>query len=473
MAEVLIVDDDESLRDSLRKTLEKEGYSVSDAESGTIGIDSVRREPPEVALVDLKMPDMSGLEFLRSLKALAPEVEAIMMTGFGTIETAVTAMKEGAYDFITKPFKRHTIVNALRKALEKRSLLAENRQLRNQIEMALETHSVVGNSRAIRQVMELVEQVAPSSATVLIQGGSGTGKEWLANVIHNSSPRKGKPFIKVSCAALPETLLEAELFGYERGAFTGAVARKEGRFELAHGGTLFLDEVGEISPGMQVKLLRVLQTGEFERLGGTKTVRSDARLIAATNADLKKALAEGRFREDLFYRLNVITMTMPPLKERLEDLPLLATHFVQVFREKNNRRIRGISSDAMELMRGYDWPGNVRELENTMERAVVLSKDDMISPEDFPESIAKNPKIHSEIVIPVGMPLEEVEKTIIKETLKRSNGEKATTAKLLGISTRTIYRKLGAQALKRDRVSEQSDQESPRGSNDSGDLSST
>lgn len=446
---MLIVDDDESLRDSLRKTLEKEGYSVSEAQSGGIGIDKVRSEPPEVALVDLKMPDMSGLEFLRSLKAIAPEVEAIMMTGFGTIETAVEAMREGAYDFITKPFKRHAIVNALRKALEKRSLVAENRQLRSQLEHALETHSVVGNSRAIREIMELVEQVAPSSATVLIQGDSGSGKEWLANIIHSSSPRKGKSFIKVSCAALPETLLEAELFGYERGAFTGAVARKEGRFELAHGGTLFLDEVGEISPAMQVKLLRVLQTGDFERLGGTKTIRADVRLIAATNADLKKALKEGRFREDLFYRLNVITMTMPSLKERLDDLPLLATHFVQVFRDKNNKRIRGISSEAMELMRDYSWPGNVRELENTMERAVVLSKSDTITADDLPGNIAEHPNLRSEIAIPVGMPLDEVEKTIIKETLKRSNGEKETTAKLLGISTRTIYRKLGAEALKR------------------------
>jgi two-component system response regulator HydG len=450
MTEVLIVDDDESLRDSLRKTLEKEGYSVSDAPSGTAGIERIRREPPEAALVDLKMPDMSGLEFLKSLKAIAPEVEAIMMTGFGTIETAVEAMREGAYDFVTKPFKRHAIVNTLRKALEKRSLLAENRQLRSQLELALETQSVVGNSRAIREIMELVEQVAPSSATVLIQGDSGSGKEWLANVIHSSSPRKGKPFIKVSCAALPETLLEAELFGYERGAFTGAVSRKEGRFELAHGGTLFLDEVGEISPAMQVKLLRVLQTGEFERLGGTKTVRSDVRLIAATNADLKAAMKEGRFREDLFYRLNVITMTMPSLRDRLDDLPLLATHFVQVFREKNGKRIRGISSEAMELMKDYSWPGNVRELENTMERAVVLSKDDMITPQDLPENIAENSDLRSEIAIPMGMPLEEVERKIIKETLRRSNGEKATTAKLLGISTRTIYRKLGPEALKGD-----------------------
>ncbi len=451
MAEVLIVDDDNSLRDSLRKALEKEGYSVSEASSGTAGLDKVRAEPPEVALVDLKMPDMSGLEVLKSLKATAPEVEVIMMTGFGTIETAVEAMKDGAYDFITKPFRRHVIVNALRKALERRSLVAVNRHLRNQLEMAMETHSIVGNSPAIRRVMELVEQVAPSSATVLIQGDSGSGKEWLANIIHNSSPRRGKPFIKVSCAALPETLLEAELFGYERGAFTGAVSRKEGRFELANGGTLFLDEVGEISPAMQVKLLRVLQTGEFERLGGTRTISSDVRLIAATNANLKRKLEDGTFREDLFYRLNVITMTMPPLRDRLEDLPLLATHFVQVFRDKNSKRIRGISTDAMELLKSYSWPGNVRELENAMERAVVLSKDDLITPQDLPDNIVDRRRDDSEIKIPLGMPLEEVERKVIKETLVRSNGEKAVTAKLLGISTRTIYRKLGEEALRRGR----------------------
>jgi len=451
MAEVLIVDDDESLRDSLRKTLEKEGYEVTDADCGRAGIEKIRREPPEVALVDLKMPDMTGLEFLKSLKALAPEVEAIMMTGYGTIETAVQAMKEGAYDFITKPFKRHTIVNTLSKALEKRRLLAENRQLRSQLDLALETQSVVGNSKAIRQVLELVEQVAPSSATVLIQGESGSGKEWLANLLHKASPRRDKPFIKVSCAALPETLLEAELFGYERGAFTGAVTRKEGRFELANGGTLFLDEVGEITLAMQVKLLRVLQTGEFERLGGTRTIRSDVRLIAATNADLAKAMAEGRFREDLFYRLNVISITMPSLKERIEDVPLLAAHFVRVFREKNGKRIKGISTEAMELLKSYSWPGNVRELENTIERAVVLSKGDTITPADLPENIAREPKPRSEIKIPIGMPLEEVEKKVIMETLRRSNGEKTTTAKILGISTRTIYRKLGPDALKVNR----------------------
>jgi two-component system response regulator HydG len=297
--------------------------------------------------------------------------------------------------------------------------------------------------------MELVEQVAPSSATVLIQGASGSGKEWVANVIHKLSPRKENAFVKVSCAALPETLLEAELFGFERGAFTGAIGRKEGRFELAHSGSLFLDEVGEISPSMQVKLLRVLQTGEFERLGGTKTIKADVRLIAATNADLKKALAEGRFREDLFYRLNVITITLPPLRDRQEDIPLLAAHFVEIFSRKNKKRIRGISRDAMDYLRAYSWPGNVRELENTMERAVVLSKDDLITPIDLPEEIAEHDKLSQEIRIPLGTPMKEVEKTLIRETLKRCNGEKAAAAHVLGIATRTIYRKLGEEAFTR------------------------
>jgi two-component system response regulator HydG len=449
MNEVLVVDDDRSMRDSLRKILEKEGYAVSEAESGELGLQRVTSESPEVVLVDLKMPGMNGIEFVRRLKEAAPDVEAIMMTGFGTIEAAVAAMREGAYDFITKPFKRHIILNSIRKAQEKRSLVAENRQLRTRLEKALEPQWVVGNSAPIRRVMELVEQVAPSSATVLIQGASGSGKEWVANVIHKLSPRKENAFVKVSCAALPETLLEAELFGFERGAFTGAIGRKEGRFELAHSGSLFLDEVGEISPSMQVKLLRVLQTGEFERLGGTKTIKADVRLIAATNADLKKALAEGRFREDLFYRLNVITITLPPLRDRQEDIPLLAAHFVEIFSRKNKKRIRGISRDAMDYLRAYSWPGNVRELENTMERAVVLSKDDLITPIDLPEEIAEHDKLSQEIRIPLGTPMKEVEKTLIRETLKRCNGEKAAAAHVLGIATRTIYRKLGEEAFTR------------------------
>jgi len=449
MNEVLIVDDDRSVRDSLRKILEKEGYNVSDVESGEVALHSIRRLSPEVALVDLKMPGMNGIEFVKKLKRTAPDVEAVVMTGYGTIETAVEAMREGAYDFITKPFKRHTILSSLRKAQEKRTLLAENRQLRTRLEQALEPHWVVGNSASIRKVMEMVEQVAPSSATILIQGASGSGKEWVAGLVHDISPRKEDPFIKVSCAALPETLLEAELFGYERGAFTGAVGRKEGRFELAHEGTLFLDEVGEISPAMQVKLLRVLQTGEFERLGGTKTIKADVRLIAATNADLKNAVAEKRFREDLFYRLNVITITLPPLKERRDDIPLLATHFVEKFGKKNKKMIRKISREAMEYLQGYSWPGNVRELENTIERAVVLSKDDEIDQEDLPVEITKWDESDHEIRIPVGMSMKEAEKILIRETLKRTGGEKAAAADMLGIATRTIYRKLGREALTR------------------------
>ena len=449
MNEVLIVDDDRSVRDSLRKILEKEGYKVSDVESGEVALHSIRRLSPEVALVDLKMPGMNGIDFVKKLKRTAPDVEAVVMTGYGTIETAVEAMREGAYDFITKPFKRHTILSSLRKAQEKRTLLAENRQLRTRLEQVLEPHWVVGNSASIRRVMEMVEQVAPSSATILIQGASGSGKEWIAGLIHDISPRKENPFIKVSCAALPETLLEAELFGYERGAFTGAVGRKEGRFELAHKGTLFLDEVGEISPAMQVKLLRVLQTGEFERLGGTKTITADVRIIAATNADLKNAVAEKRFREDLFYRLNVITVTLPPLKQRRDDIPLLATHFVERFGKKNKKRIRKISREAMEHLQGYSWPGNVRELENTIERAVVLSKGDVINPEDLPVEITKWDESDHEIRVPVGISMKEAEKILIRETLKRTGGEKTAAADILGIAVRTIYRKLGREALSR------------------------
>src|SRR5574341_1244622 len=448
---ILVVDDEKGVRESLNKVLSKEDYRVLEADSAEVALVICRKEFVNLVITDLKMPDMDGLELLRALKLLLPDLAVIMMTAYGTIEKAVEAMKEGASDFILKPFKRFELEKSISKALEHQSLLLENRYLKQQLEATgQKLLNIIGTSPAMRKVLTLVDQIAPSSATVLILGESGTGKGVIAETIHRASDRKEKPFVNLSCAAIPETLLEAELFGYEKGAFTGAVARKLGRFEVADGGTLFLDEVGEIPPAIQVKLLRVLQDGTFERLGGTKTLVADVRLIAATNTDLAKAVEEKKFREDLYYRLNVITINLPPLRERAEDIPLLAYHFLKLYTTKNKKNIQGISQTALELLSGYHWPGNVRELENTMERAVVLARKKIILPEDLPPHINKAGKIAESITIPIGMPMEEVKNKVIEETLKTTKGDKTLAAKILGITSRTIYRKVGKSNPKTD-----------------------
>ena len=441
---VLIVDDQESIRLALSKMLSKEGYEVFMAESGETALDILREKKINVMLSDLKMHKMDGLQLLKASKLIKPEVEVILITAHGTIEKAVGAMKDGAYDFITKPFKKIVITNMIRKAVEKQALVVENRHLHEQLAHSEhDRHAdIIGQSDVMRDVIKLAEQVAPSQASVLIQGESGTGKEAIASLIHSIGARTDKPFVKVSCAALPDTLLESELFGYEKGAFTGAVNQKEGRFELAHNGTLFLDEVGEITPSIQVKLLRVLQEGEFERLGGTRVIKSNVRIISATNVNLANAIKEKKFREDLFYRLNVITIDIPPLRDRREDIPLLISHFLKIYQEKNNKKIDGISEEAQDIMTDYHWPGNVREIKNVIERAVVLTQDRVITQKDLPANISSNKVEDRKFSIPFGTPLREIERKIIVETLKRSKGDKEVTAKLLGITPRTIYRKM-------------------------------
>jgi two-component system response regulator HydG len=449
---ILLVDDHKPFRDSLAKILEGEGLRVFPANDGEEALDILRNEFIHLILTDLKMPKMDGVELLQVAKTIRPEVEVILITGYGTVDTAVTAMKEGAYDYIQKPFKPREILKLVRKAIEKQSLVLENRMLQERIKDFQKFEKIVGRSPAMKKLLEIVAQVAPSSATVLIQGESGTGKEVIAQAIHDLSPRVNKPFVKVSCAALPETLLEAELFGYERGAFTGAIARKEGRFELANGGTLFLDEIGEVSPTVQVKLLRVLQVGEFELLGGTKTFRADVRLVAATNMNLLEAVERKAFREDLFSRLNVITLILPPLREREGDIPLLAHHFLEIFQKKNNKDVKGFTQEALEVMLRYSWPRNVRQLENAIERAVVLTKGEMIGPRDLPPEILKTVEVsvageaafmdEKTISISLGTPLEAIERRVIEETLRHSRGDKNLASKILGISARTIYRKI-------------------------------
>jgi two-component system response regulator HydG len=440
---VLVVDDEPGIVDSLQKVFEKESLRVITARGGAEALDLLRREPVSVVLTDLLMPGMSGLDLLKASRSVSPETETILMTAYGTVENAVEAMRQGAYDFVTKPLKRAHVVRAVTKALEKRNLVQENRSLRAQLAAQMQK-TPIGQSLPWRRTMETVLQAAPSRANVLLLGESGTGKELLARAIHEASPRAGEAFVPVNCAALPESILEAELFGYERGAFTGAMQRHDGRFLQADRGTLFLDEIGEIPTHVQVKLLRVLQEGEVERLGG-RTTKVDIRLVAATNQDLRQALKEGRFREDLYYRLHVIPIRLPPLRERRDDIPLLAEHFLRLYSARNGRHLAGLSRGAGEALVRYDWPGNVRELENTMERAVVLCRSDTIELDDLPVEVRSGTSSASDgksVTFAVGTPLAEIERRVIHATLAHVGGDKRLCAQLLGIATRTIYRRL-------------------------------
>jgi two-component system response regulator HydG len=439
---VLVVDDEPSNLASIEKIFQRDGLRVLTADGAKNALELVRTHRVQVVLTDLMMPGVSGLELLRALKQLSPDTEVVMMTAYGTVETAVQAMREGAYDFVEKPLKRMTIIKSVRKAAEKQQLITENRSLRNEIKL-LTRREIVGSSAALRRVLDVATQAAPSSATVLILGESGTGKELVARFIHEHSSRAKAPFVAVNCSAIPETILEGELFGHERGAFTGALARREGRFARAAGGTLFLDEIGELSPSVQVKLLRVLQEGEYEPVGGD-TVRADVRIVAATNKDLRAEVAAGRFREDLFYRLNVIAVTAPPLRARREDIPLLVDHFLGVYCAKNNRPRLDAPRDVLAILADYSWPGNVRELENVIERAVVLCRAERLTVDDLPDVVRQGESVEpSTITFSVGTPLDEVERRLIRETLRHAKGDKSVAAQLLGISTRTIYRKLG------------------------------
>ena len=440
---LLVADDDPGLRESLERTLTREGYRVILASDGRAALERLQGGAVDLIVTDLKMPGLTGLELLRAAKAIAPDVDVILLTAFGTVEEAVKAMKDGAYDFLTKPFRREQLLKLIDKALERRELIEKNKVLQQRLDDLLRQGAIIGGSPAFRRMMMLVEQVASSSATVLILGESGSGKEGVAKTIHQRSARKTGPFVAVNCASLPETLLESELFGYERGAFTGAAGRKEGRFELADGGTLFLDEIGDLSPVTQPKILRVLQEGEFERLGGTRTIRVDVRIVAATNQDLSQMVKDKRFREDLFYRLNVITIHVPPLRERREDIPLLAQHFLRIYAAKNNRRLDGLTDNALKQLEAYAWPGNVRELENVIERGVVLARGNQMDVGDLPPEIAgATPLPEGVISVRIGTPLAEIEQRMLDATLAATGGNKTLAAKLLGIDVRTVARKL-------------------------------
>lgn len=442
MGRIMIVDDDLNTCQSLTAALGKEGHQIFEAHSGKEALEKVRSQEVDLAVIDLMMPGMNGLEFFQTLKALHPEVVAIMISAQATVELAVSAIKSGIYDFITKPFRLGEIKKVIAKALEAQTLLTENRRLRQALREKASFSKIIGNSPAFIKVIDMIPKVAPTRSTVLLSGESGTGKEILAEAIHFASHRGEGPFVKINCGALTETLLESELFGHEKGAFTGAHQQRMGRFEMANGGTLFLDEIGEMSLGMQVKLLRVLQDGCFERVGSSRTIQVDVRIIAATNRDLEKEVQEGHFRQDLFYRLNVITIEVPPLRERVEDIPLLAGYFLNKYSELNNKNLLGFSSEVGRVLSQYPWPGNVRELENIIERAVSLCQTETIELSDLPSRLTQSSYAETHLMIPIGISLDEIEQAVLGKTLLKTKGDKKAAARLLGISLSSLYNKL-------------------------------
>ncbi|MBE9485870.1 MAG: sigma-54-dependent Fis family transcriptional regulator [Chloroflexi bacterium] len=443
---ILIVDDESSLREMLAILLQREGYQVEQAANGAVALDMALETAYDLIISDIQMPKMTGIELLRQLREQDNDVTVMMMTAFSSTEEAVAAMKLGAYDYITKPFKNDEIRLVIKNALERKQLQQENRQLKQQLGQRFSFQRLIGHSSAMSKLIALLERVAPSQANVLITGESGTGKELVAKALHLNSDRKKRPFVPINCGAIPENLLESELFGHEKGAFTGADKRKEGLFESAENGTLFLDEIGELPMGMQVKLLRVLQEREFRRVGGTANIPLNIRLIAATNQDLSERIQDGKFREDLFYRLNVVSIELPPLRTRRDDIPLLINSFYQ---QLTGRKEFPIQKQALELLLGYDWPGNVRELENLVERCVVLGGIEELTVEFFPEQIKYKSRGACGVLdelpdegFELEKWLEEMERTVLLKALEKSAGVRTRAAELLGISFRSIRYRL-------------------------------
>ena len=440
---VLVIDDEALMREYVEEALVRAGYDVDSVAGGAEGVETFGENAYDVIVTDLKMAPMDGLEVLRLAKEEAPDTHCIVMTAYGTIETAVAALKGGADDYILKPFAPDELELAVARALERGKLAQENRYLREELSEIYDFQAMVGDSEPMRAVYDQITMVADSRATVLIRGDSGTGKELVARAIHFSGARGDKPFIKVNCAALSAGLLESELFGHEKGAFTGAHERKIGRFELADEGSLLLDEVSEISPGLQPKLLRALQEREFERVGGTRSIQVDTRIIATSNRNLEKTVEEGQFREDLFFRLNVIPIHLPPLRERREDIPALMDHFLNRYADENGRKVTGFGPKARKLFLEYDWPGNVRELQNAIERAVVLSQEPVLGPEHFFLGGIRSKQAQTDTpVFPKGMTVARMEKELILQTLEHCDQNRTRAAGMLGISVRTLRNKL-------------------------------
>lgn len=438
---LLIIDDEKNIREGLAANFELEGYNVKLAENGKQGLDLISKGDIDLVITDLRMPGITGEEVLRKVSSESPGIPVIVLTGHGSIDSAVDAMRNGAYDFLTKPLNLDRLTLIVKRALSTRELSLQHNQLKSEIENKNVLENIIGKSSEMQKVFELVKKVASSKASVLITGESGVGKEVVADAIHKLSPRKDRHCIKVHCAALSENLLESELFGHEKGAFTGADSLVKGRFELAHESSIFLDEIGEINQNVQIKILRVLQEKEFERVGGQETIKVDVRVIAATNRDLEKEVKKGTFREDLYYRLNVIHIHVPPLRERKEDIPLLVSKFIQEFSKENGKEITSIDSQAKSAIFNYDWPGNIRELRNCIESAVVICSGNQIKLEDLPPNISQVTS-DSLINIPSNVTLDEAEKIIILQTLAQNKNNKTKTAELLGIGRKTLHRKL-------------------------------
>jgi DNA-binding NtrC family response regulator len=455
---ILVVDDEATQRELVSGYLKKHGYEVMVAPDGERALELFRREPAELILTDQRMPNFSGLDLLKAARSINPEIYVIVMTAYGNVGSAVEAMQAGAADYLTKPLQLEELLHKVERVCERHRLYVENRELREELQDRHRIEGIIGESGQMLEVTSLVQRVAPSEATVLIRGESGTGKELIAQAIHYASPRAAKPLIRVNCAALPENLLESELFGHEKGSFTGAVATRKGRFEAADGGTLFLDEIGDLPLHLQAKLLRVLQEKEFERVGSSHPLKVDVRVLSATHRDLERLMKSGQFREDLYYRLNVVTIVLPPLRERRQDLPALMEHFLRRFAAKNGKTIRGFSHEAREALLRYDYPGNVRELENLIERAVVLTRDDVIDRGDLPLTLEES-EICDDKEPHLIAAVEGLERRMIKDALARAGGIQTRAAELLGITERALRYKLAKYGLRDDKLESVNPQE--------------
>jgi len=451
---VLIVDDEEIIRDVLETLLEREGYDVTSAETGTEALKAFEADPHDLVLLDLMLPDRSGLEVLREVRRRDPDAVVVIVTAYSSIEGAIDAMREGAFHYIPKPFQNQEVLLTVEKGAERRKLTEENRRLKQELSRQYGLGRIVGKSETMRKVFDLVRLAGPSKSTILVEGESGTGKELVARAIHTHSPRAGAPFVTVNSGSMPTDLLESNLFGHVRGAFTGAIANKKGLFEVADGGSIFFDEIGTVSLETQAKLLRVIQEKEFMRVGSVDTQKADVRIIAATNVDLKKMVGEGRFRDDLYYRLCVITIAIPPLRERSEDIPLLCNHFLSKFNQRYQKNVKAISPAAYHLLIRNRWPGNVRELENAIERAVLVCKTGEITPNDLPETIREEGSPAQDFTVPPHRTLAEIEKMAIIQTLQRTNWNKQEAAQILGLYRPTLYSKMKKHDIKDQRAAQ-------------------
>jgi len=450
-AKILVVDDEKGMRDLLTKVLKKEGYEVFVAQDGEEGLDTIKNQPVDIVIADLDMPVMNGIEMVKKAKEFDPSLTIIIITAYASMETAIEALKLGAYDYLIKPFNIEQIKLTVKKALERISLISQNIYLKSELEQALYFPGVIGKSEKMQRVLELIKAVSPTDSLVLIEGESGTGKELVAKAIHENSKRKENPFVVLNCGALSEGVLESELFGHERGSFSGAFTQRKGKFELAHKGTLFIDEIGEMSLSAQTRLLRVLQEKEFERVGGNFTIKVDVRIIAATNKNLQKEVKEGRFREDLFFRLNVFKIMLPPLRERKEDIPELSKHFLEKFSKSLNKSILDFSPETIKILKSYNWPGNIRELQNVIERAVVLCNSNIITPRELPEDLVQTGETANIANIfeneTLDDAIERIEKNLILKALKKTGFSQTHTAELLGIKRTTLRYKLEKYGL--------------------------